>query len=87
MVGVMRVYSALVQIPGLETPDLTMQERLIALWEDMAIMAVALSACVVIGIVVIVYKFFDLVAKSSKTKSRREARNDSTVRMTRSVKF
>ena len=68
MVALMRVYGTLVQIPGLETPDLTIQERLIALWEDMAMMAIPLSACVVIGIVVIVYKFFDLVAKSAKTK-------------------
>ena len=68
MVGVMRFYSALVQIPGLEVPDMTVAERLSALWDDMAMMAIPLSMCVVIGVVVIVYKFFDLVAKSSKTK-------------------
>jgi len=63
----MRVYSAL-QIPGVELPDLTFSERASELWDDMGIMAVPLSLCIVIGVVVIIWKFLDLAAKSSRTK-------------------
>jgi biopolymer transport protein ExbB len=67
LVGLTRLYGAL-QIPGVEVPDLTLGERASELWADMGIMAVPLSLCIVIGLVVIIWKFLDLAAKSSRTK-------------------
>ena len=68
MVGVMRVYSALLQIPGVDAPELTISEQAAALWDDMGFMRVPLAICVVIGFVVIIWKFFDLLASSTRTK-------------------
>ena len=68
LVGVMRVYSALMQIPGLDTPDLTLTQQAEALWGDMGFMRWPLAACVLLGAIVIVWKFFDLLMKSFRTK-------------------
>ena len=68
MVGVMRVYSALLQIPGVDVPDETLSQMAAGLWDDMGFMRVPLAICVVLGAVVIVWKFFDLLMKSSRTK-------------------
>jgi len=68
LVGVMPVYSALLQIPGLDAPELTFSEQLANTWSDLGIMGVPLSGCIVVGIVVISWKFFDLLTKSSRTK-------------------
>lgn len=64
----MHLYGALLQIPGLDAPDLTIGERVAQLWDDMGFMRWPLALCLVIGIIVIIWKFFDLLAKSSKTK-------------------
>ncbi len=68
MVGVMRVYGALIQIPGVDAPDLTFSETVANTWSDLGIMGVPLSACIVLGMIVISWKFFDLLTKSSRTK-------------------
>ena len=68
LVGVMRVYSALLQIPGVDAPELTFGEQAAALWDDMGFMRVPLAICVVIGFIVIIWKFFDLLASSTRTK-------------------
>ena len=68
MVGVMRVYSALSQIPGVDVPDQTFGEVVSQLWGDMGFMRWPLLVCVIVGIVVIIWKFFDLFTKSSRTK-------------------
>ena len=68
MVGVMRLYSALLQIPGLEGVDLTLQQQASALWDDMGFMRWPLAICVIIGFIVIIWKFFDLLMKSMRTK-------------------
>lgn len=68
MGGLMHLYGALLQIPGLDAPDLTIGERVAQLWDDMGFMRWPLALCLVIGIIVIIWKFFDLLAKSSKTK-------------------
>jgi len=68
LVGVMRVYSALLQIPGVDVPDETLSQMATGLWDDMGFMRVPLALCVVIGACVIVWKFFDLLMKSSRTK-------------------
>ncbi len=68
MVGLMRVYGALLQLPGQEALDATFGELVSEYWGNLAIMAIPLSACVVVGFIVIVWKSFDLLIKSSKTK-------------------
>ena len=69
MVGVMRVYSALLQISGVDgVPEVTFSELASRTWDDLGIMGVPLSACIVVGLIVIVWKFFDLYTKSSRTK-------------------
>ena len=68
LVGVTRVYGALLQIPGVEGPAMTFQEQVASNWDGMGFMRMPLAACVVIGFVVIIWKFFDLLVKSSKTK-------------------
>jgi len=68
LVGVMRVYSALLQIPGVDVPEETFPELVAGLWDDMGFMRWPLLLCVLVGIVVIIWKFFDLFTKSSRTK-------------------
>jgi biopolymer transport protein ExbB len=64
----MRLYSALLQIPGVEAPDRTFGEWAGDTWEDLGIMGVPLAACIVVGLIIITWKFFDLLTKSSRTK-------------------
>ncbi len=63
--GVMRVYGALMQLPVLE---LTFREQIAKSWVDMGFMHWPLLTCVIVGIITIIWKFFDLLIKSSKTK-------------------
>ncbi|HSG07427.1 MAG TPA: MotA/TolQ/ExbB proton channel family protein [Longimicrobiales bacterium] len=64
----MRLYSALLQIPGMEGQDLTWQEQLSTNWDATGFMRWPLALCLVLGILVIVWKFIDLTAKASRTK-------------------
>lgn len=64
----MRLYSALLQIPGMEGQDLTWQEQLSTNWDATGFMRWPLALCLVLGIIVIVWKFIDLTAKASRTK-------------------
>ncbi|MFV2007415.1 MAG: MotA/TolQ/ExbB proton channel family protein [Longimicrobiales bacterium] len=66
--GFTRVYSALLQIPGLEAPDRTWGESIGFYWSETGFMVWPLALCLLIGIAVIIWKFFDLMAKSSRTK-------------------
>ena len=68
LVGLMRVYSALMQLPGLDQPDQTLGERMQFVWDETGFMRWPLALCVVIGFIVIIWKFFDLLMKSSRTK-------------------
>ena len=68
LVGLMRVYSALMQLPGLDQPDQTLGEGLQFVWDETGFMRWPLALCVVIGFIVIIWKFFDLLMKSSRTK-------------------
>ena len=68
LVGVMRVYSALLQLPGLEQPDQTLGERMAFVWDETGFMRWPLALCVIIGAIVIIWKAFDLFQKSSRTK-------------------
>jgi len=64
----MRIYGAVIQIPGMDSENLTMQEQMADAWGGMGIMRYPLALCLVIGFVMVIWKFFDLTAKSSGTK-------------------
>lgn len=55
---------ALLQLPGMETPEMTMEE----LWVGGGWMMWPLLACAVIGAIVIVWKLIDLTAKGARTR-------------------
>jgi len=56
------------QIEGLEIVDLTFREQITTNWDGMGFMRWPLLACVIVGVITIIWKFFDLAVKSSKTK-------------------
>ena len=64
----MRLYSALLQIPGMEGQDLTWQEQITTNWDATGFMRWPLALCLVLGIIVIIIKFIDLTAKAMRTK-------------------
>ena len=68
MAGTMLIYSALLQIPGMDSPDTTIGQQIQFAWEEMGFMRWPLAICLGIGILVIIWKFFDLLAKSTRTK-------------------
>ena len=59
---------ALLQLPGMEAPDLTLTENIAQLWEGGGWMMWPLAACGVIGLIVIVWKFVDLTQKAGRTR-------------------
>jgi biopolymer transport protein ExbB len=67
-VGVMNIYSALLQLPGMDQPELTWQEQAGFVWDQTGFMRWPLALCVVVGIIVIIWKFFSLMAKSTSTR-------------------
>ena len=64
----MRLYGVLLQLPGVETPDLTWQEQINKLWWDTGWMRWPLALSALIGLVVIIWKFIDLTSKAARTK-------------------
>ena len=68
MVGVMRIYGALLQLPGMDQPDMNWQQQVAFVWDQTGFMRWPLGLCVVIGILVIIWKFFSLMAKSTSTR-------------------
>ena len=54
---------ALLQLPGVETPEMTFMD----IWEGGGWMMWPLAACAVIGLIVIVWKMIDLSTKASRT--------------------
>ncbi len=68
MVSMMNIYGALLQIPGIEAPDFTLMERIERAWEGAGIMAWPLGICAAGGVIVIIWKAFDLMSKSASTK-------------------
>lgn len=59
---------AVLQLPGLEAPDLTFQEQAAEIWEGGGFMMWPLSAALLVGLVVIVWKLIDLTMKSGRTR-------------------
>ena len=68
MGGLMHLYGSLLQVPGMDAPQLTMSEQISTNWVGMGFMRWPLALCLIIGIIVIIWKFFDLLAKGGKTK-------------------
>ena len=68
LVGVMRLYSVLLQIPGIDGVEMTLEEQVRTNWDGMGFMRWPLLVCVIIAFIVIIWKFFDLLMKSSRTK-------------------
>jgi biopolymer transport protein ExbB len=64
----MKLYGALLQIPGVDAPQLTMSEQIAKLWEDTGFMRWPLALCLVLGIIVIIVKFISLMGKTSSTR-------------------
>jgi len=62
------LYAALLQIPGIDAPELTWQEQVSQNWADTGFMRWPLALCLVLGILVMIWKFFDLMMKSARTK-------------------
>ncbi len=60
----MRVYSLLLQIPGVEITDMTLSDQASFVWEQTGIMKWPLGLCLLIGILVIIWKFFSLMMTS-----------------------
>jgi biopolymer transport protein ExbB len=59
---------ALLQLPGLEAPDLTWQEQVTEIWEGGGFMMYFLVTAFLIGMIVIVWKLIDLTMKSARTR-------------------
>ncbi len=68
MAGLTHLYAALLQIPGLEAPDQSLSQQAAVIWDQTGFMRWPLLFCLLLGIVVIIWKFFDLMAKSGRTK-------------------
>ena len=64
----MKVYGVLLQIPGMEAQNLTYTEQLVQAWENAGFMRWPLGACLLLGILVIIWKFFTLMAKTGATR-------------------
>ena len=64
----MTIFDVLLQVPVLEPPDLTFTEQMAQSWDDAGVMRYPLGACVVVGVVVIIWKFFDIFMKSGATR-------------------
>ena len=63
-----RVHSLLAQIPGVDAPELTFSENAAQTWENLGIMQFPLLICVILGIIIIIWKFFSLMGKASGTR-------------------
>ncbi len=64
----MRLFGAVLQLPGVDTPQLTWQQQLAKSWSDTGFMVWPLALCLILGIIVIVWKFISLTAKSARTR-------------------
>lgn len=68
MASLMNVFDVLLQLPGMEAPDLTFTEQMAQSWEDAGFMRWPLGLCLLVGILVIIWKFFDIFRKSASTR-------------------
>ena len=68
MTSLTNVYHVLPQLPGVDGPDLTYTQQLAQAWDNSGIMRWPLGLCVLVGLVVIIWKFFDILLKSAATR-------------------
>ena len=54
MVGVMQVYGALLQIPGVDVVELTLSEQISTWWDGMGFMRYPVAFCLFVGIITII---------------------------------
>ena len=65
----MNVYAAFLQLPGLEAPDQTFMEWVEQTWQDAGDpMRWPLLACIIVGVIVIIWKLIDVFRKGGATK-------------------
>ena len=62
------VYGVLLQIPGMETPDQTFTGWMAQSWQDAGMMRWPLGLCLLVGVLVIIWKFIDIAMKSGATR-------------------
>ncbi|NIP82216.1 MAG: MotA/TolQ/ExbB proton channel family protein, partial [Actinobacteria bacterium] len=67
--GLTTLTMALLQMPGMEGPDMTATEWLVDTWEGGGWMMYPLATALGIGIIIIIWKLIDLTIKSSRTKA------------------
>ena len=69
MTSLMNVYAAFLQLPGLEAPDQTFMEWVEQTWQDAGDpMRWPLLACIIVGVIVIIWKLIDVFRKGGATK-------------------
>lgn len=68
MSGLTSLHLALLQIPGMESPDMSIGEWAVTIWEDGGFMMWPLGLTLAIGIGIIIWKLIDLSVTSSRTK-------------------
>lgn len=59
---------ALMQIPGLEAPEMSFSETMVQMWVDGGWMMWPLGACAALGLIIIVWKLVDLSMKGARTR-------------------
>jgi biopolymer transport protein ExbB len=67
--GLGSIRAVLLQIPGLEAPELTFSEQVVEFWEGGGFMMYPLVAALIVGLAIIVWKLFTLTSTASRTKS------------------
>ena len=68
MASLMNVADVLVQLPGMQGPDLTFTEQMAQSWQDAGIMRWPLGTCLGLGILVIIWKLIDIFRKGMSTR-------------------
>ena len=68
MVGAIRIYGALAQIPGVQVQDMTLQEWAVFAVDQMGFMRWPLGVCLVLGLLVIIWKLISLTLTVAKTR-------------------
>ena len=68
MASLMNVYAAFLQLPGVDGPELTFMEQMAESWEDAGDMRWPLGLCIVVGVIVIIWKLIDILRKGGATK-------------------
>jgi len=67
---------SLAQIPGIDAPELSFTENMLQLWNDGGWMMWPLGFSAVVGLIIIVWKLFDLTTKGARTRSFLRAVDD-----------